>query len=78
MVRSTLIFGCLGAVFIGIYPPPLVRAQEPPPPCIVKIPVYDPFGERLSFRVTRLSPKNNPAQNLQLSRFGIRSSRFRS
>jgi hypothetical protein len=30
-------------------------AVEPPPPCILEVPVYGPFGDRLPFKVTGLA-----------------------
>src|SRR5260221_8784459 len=34
------------------------HSDEPPPPCILEIPVYSPLGDRLPFKVTRLSIKD--------------------
>ncbi len=34
----------------------MAGAEEPRPPCILDVPVYGPFGDRLPFRVTRVTP----------------------
>ena len=49
------------------------HAQEPPPPCILEVPVYGPFGDRLPFRVIRVTPENDKSLNLlSIERDGVK------
>ncbi|MDX2180337.1 MAG: hypothetical protein SFV18_12155 [Bryobacteraceae bacterium] len=44
------------------------QGEKPNTPCFIDVPVYDPFGERLPFRVVRVSPENAKHMNLLRTR----------
>lgn len=54
----------ISAAALFLVVPVISNAQEPQPPCVLMVPVYGPFGDRLPFRITRVSPEENRNLNL--------------
>jgi hypothetical protein len=51
-----LLFRFLGCTLLLIVH--VVLAEEPPPPCFLEVPVYDPLGSRLSFDIRSVTVEN--------------------
>jgi hypothetical protein len=47
-------------IFLCLYFSAIARAAD----CVIEFPVYDPFGTRLAFKISRVSPQGNPKLNL--------------
>jgi hypothetical protein len=56
----SLVIRLLGVAFLCLYLSPAAHAAN----CVMEFPVYDPFGTRLTFDVSRVSPQENPKVNL--------------
>ena len=57
--HTGLWISCLSLLLLAI-----PAHAQPQRPCFLELPVYDPLGNRLQFRVTRVSPDDKPTLNL--------------